>query len=335
VNSGGQLGAGRIDEASNSSPQRVAGGLTFTSLVAGLEHTCGLTDRGDAYCWGNGRAGQLGIGSVGLMSAPARVASGLSYLTLAAGARHTCGLTTGRSIYCWGDNAFGQLGDAVDRPIGPSGNRAYPVLISAAGAPAFLAIAAGALSTCGISTNGSTYCWGANSVRELGGDLPGRCAVIGTAALYDGTTPVPCSAAPVRVEVETLVSLAASKSGWCGVTVTTALFCWGNAFERPRLVEGARVTAAWVVDADVCGQEAGDSVACWGVWGRTGFPIVRPFGDQVRLANIARGIVHSCGLSTDGKSTVYCWGANSSGQLGDGTTNGRASPVPVLSPRAN
>ena len=55
----------------------------------------------------------------------------------------------------------------------------------------------------------------------------------------------------------TLASLAASNSGWCGVTVSTALFCWGNSFERPRLVDGALVTAAWVVGADVCGQEAG------------------------------------------------------------------------------
>ena len=141
-------------------------------------------------------------------------------------------------------------------------------------------------------------------MRELGGDLSGRCTVIGTQSRYDGTTPVPCSAAPVRLELPTLASLAASKSGWCGVTVTTALFCWGNAFERPRLVEGARVTAAWVVDADVCGQEAGDSVACWGVWGRTGFPIVRPFGDQVRLGGLANGLLHSCGIAKDGKGAV-------------------------------
>ena len=332
VNSGGQLGAGRIDEASNASPQRVAGGLTFTSLVAGLEHTCGLTDRGEAYCWGNGRAGQLGSGSVGLTSAPARVASGLSYLTLAAGARHTCGLTTGRSIYCWGDNSFGQLGDAVDRPIGPSGNRAYPVLISAAGAPAFLAIAAGALSTCAISTNGGTYCWGANSVRELGGDLPGRCAVIGTAALYDGTTPVPCSAAPVRVEVETLVSLAASKSGWCGVTTGARLVCWGNYFQRPQLVPEARATTAWVIGLDVCGRDNLDPISCWGVWGgRSGS--VRPFGEQVPLAKLAGGMTHSCGVSAGGREVVYCWGDNIGGQLGDGTTVFRPLPVPVLSPR--
>ena len=108
-----------------------------------------------------------------------------------------------------------------------------------------------------------------------------------------------------------------------------------NAFERPRLVDGARVTAAWVVGGDVCGQEAGDTVACWGVWGRTGFPIVRPFGDQVQLGGLANGLVHSCGIAKDGKGTVYCWGDNSSGQLGDGTSGARPLPVAVLAPRSS
>ena len=257
------------------------------------------------------------------------------YVTLAAGARHTCGLSAAHTIYCWGDNTFGQLGDGADRPIGPAGSKDFPVPVLVTGATTFTAIAAGSNSTCVLASNGGTYCWGANTMRELGGDLPGRCTVIGTQSRYDGTTPLPCSAAPVRLDLPTLASLAVSKSGWCGVAVGSAILCWGNSFDRPRFIDGARVTAAWVIGPDVCGQDLDDSVVCWGVWGRAGFPIVRPFGDQVRLGGLANGLVHSCGIAMEGKGIVYCWGDNSSGQLGDGTNVTRPLPVAVLSPRTN
>jgi hypothetical protein len=333
ANSSGQLGIQRVDDTIYRVPQRVGGGRKFTSLTAGANHTCGVTADGGAYCWGNGRFGQLGIGSVGLVAMPAAVAGGLAFRALAAGAHHTCGLTTVGAIYCWGENSVGQLGDAVDRPLGPQGARNHPVLISAAGSPTFTALAAGTWSTCAISTNGGTYCWGANAQRELGGDISGRCSVIGTQMFYDGTTPVPCSAAPIRLDVFELRALAVRESGWCGVTTAAAIICWGNAFERPRIVSDASVTTAWVVGIDVCGRHGFDAVTCWGVWGgRTGFPIVRPFGDQVPLAMLASGQLHTCGVSTSGRTIVHCWGDNGSGQLGDGTTVSKPLPVPVLSP---
>ena len=38
----------------------VTGGLTFSHLAAGLTHTCGLTQDGRAYCWGDNHWGELG-----------------------------------------------------------------------------------------------------------------------------------------------------------------------------------------------------------------------------------------------------------------------------------
>ena len=332
-NASGQLGFGRPDDANHEVPRRVAGDLRFASLTAGGEHTCGLTPAGVAYCWGSSHLGQLGVGGIGLFAAPTAVAGSIPFAMLAAGSRHTCGLTTGHQLFCWGDNTVGQLGDGTDRSsAGAPAGAASPARVALDGADVFVTIAAGSFTTCAAATTGSTYCWGTNAARELGGDFAGRCHVIGSLFIYDGT-PVPCTTAPVRVPTEhRIVSLTANGTGWCGVSVNNELLCWGNALDFPRVVAPARIVRAWVFGRDVCGLQPSGAILCWGVWGRIGFPEVRAFGDNVALESFAFGGLHSCGLSRDGRKLVYCGGDNSSGQLGDGTTELRTLPVRVLSP---
>ena len=61
--------------------------------------------------------------------------------------------------------------------------------------------------------------------------------------------------------------------------------------------------------------------------------VVRPFGDDVPLMNLGSSGGHSCGIARDGRGIVYCWGNNSNGELGDGTTMSRNLPTPVVTPR--
>jgi alpha-tubulin suppressor-like RCC1 family protein len=83
-NSSGQLGGPSTDTcvinvqpliavACGLKPVLVAGGLTFRSISAGAFHTCGVTDHGDAYCWGLGLDGELGNGERGISAEPVRV----------------------------------------------------------------------------------------------------------------------------------------------------------------------------------------------------------------------------------------------------------------------
>lgn len=60
--SDGQLGNGP-DAGDAEQPTTVVGGLTFVALSTGNSHTCGVTDDGAAYCWGDNRDGQLGDGT--------------------------------------------------------------------------------------------------------------------------------------------------------------------------------------------------------------------------------------------------------------------------------
>lgn len=93
-------------------PLKVAGGLTFATVVPGGTHTCGVTVAGAAYCWGRNDFGQLGDGSREGRTTPVRVSGGSSFASVTAGSTYTCGLTPVGAVYCWGHDQRGQLGGA-------------------------------------------------------------------------------------------------------------------------------------------------------------------------------------------------------------------------------
>ena len=94
-----------------ATPVPVSGRLKFVTVAAGLRHTCGVTIKGDAYCWGRNTIGELGSGVVGTNSnVPALVRGGVSFRRVTAGDRHSCGEGTDGQLYCWGSNQWGQLG---------------------------------------------------------------------------------------------------------------------------------------------------------------------------------------------------------------------------------
>ena len=96
----------------------VSGGLLFTDLSLGDDHSCGITASGQAFCWGDNQFGQLGDGSDVGTSSPVAVSGGLLFTSVSAGGRHSCGMTAGGLAYCWGANEHGQIGDQSwsDRP---------------------------------------------------------------------------------------------------------------------------------------------------------------------------------------------------------------------------
>lgn len=91
----------------------------LVSLAPGTDAICGLTAGGQAYCWGAGRAGQLGNGSTADSPALVPVAGGHTFTALMGGDGHFCGLTSEGQVWCWGANGSGQLGDGtfIDRAV--------------------------------------------------------------------------------------------------------------------------------------------------------------------------------------------------------------------------
>jgi uncharacterized protein YjdB len=145
-----------------SVPVQVAGGLKFSALAAGENHTCGLTVSGTAYCWGANGLGELGDGTTTTRYAPSPVSGGRTFAQLVAGGyQTTCALTSAGDAYCWGGNYAGAAGIGTDRsPL------TAPTAV--AGGLAIRTIVTGDFHTCAITLLNTPYCWGQQDQGEFG-----------------------------------------------------------------------------------------------------------------------------------------------------------------------
>jgi alpha-tubulin suppressor-like RCC1 family protein len=120
-NSAGQLGPNGPGSGVSPCPAGACSRVPITvpvpveiaedGLTLGGQHTCILSTEGDAYCWGDDSAGQLGDGSPGgFRSTPQPAAPGLRFSVLSAGDTHTCGVSLSGTLYCWGANGDSRLG---------------------------------------------------------------------------------------------------------------------------------------------------------------------------------------------------------------------------------
>jgi hypothetical protein len=145
----GQLGNGSGDD-DQLNPVPVSGGLSFASVSAGSEHTCGVTTSGAAYCWGIGSGGQLGNGTPGDRSTPVPVSGGHVFASVSANTNHSCGVTTSGAAFCWGKGFSGQLGNGSQND--------HPTPVAVSDGLTFASIDVGGDHTCGVATNGTVYC---------------------------------------------------------------------------------------------------------------------------------------------------------------------------------
>lgn len=323
----GQTGDGSYN--SSNIPTKVAGDLPIKSITAGALHTCGVTTANIAYCWGSNPDGQLGDGSTTIRRTPVQVAGATAFTSLTAGTEHTCGLTLAGLTMCWGHNDSGKLGDGTS---GSSTSSPVTVLYDVK----FGTIYAGYRHTCGISLAGATYCWGLNDNNQVG----------------DGTT----TNQSQPVAIGTGLGLSTLALGWqhtCGLSSTGAAYCWGMngngqlgddpwGSTQPTTVVAVsggqsftRIVAGY---GHTCGLTASGVVWCWGSnqFGESGrprdnFPVrvaAAPVSGSLTFSSLTAGKHHTCGVTTAGDA--YCWGYNSYGQIGDGTSgSNRDTPTRV------
>lgn len=302
------------------------------TVEAGHFHSCALTAAGGVACWGDNAYGQLGDGTTIQRLTPTPV-SGLSsgVVALAAGAWHSCALTSGGDVKCWGRNIDGQLGDGttIDRrtptaALGLSRN--------------VIALSGGTRHTCALTDAGAVKCWGLNVFGQVG----------------DGTTLDRHAPTDVSLLSKDIVAVTAGNYHNCAMTAGGDVSCWGYN-EEGQLGDGTQNNRLEPVPAvglprgivmivggerHTCALTFAGAVNCWG-WNSTGqlgdgssswrsLTPVTPTGMSSGVAALTAGGMYSCARKiSDGG--VWCWGANESGQLGDGTTTLRRAPVAASS----
>ncbi|PYP52557.1 MAG: hypothetical protein DMD45_04205 [Gemmatimonadetes bacterium] len=163
INDVGQLGDGTTTTTGPFTFVPVAGGLTFTTVSAGLyKSTCGVTTDAAVYCWGF---------DAGYTPERQPAAPDVHFTAVSTGSVHACGAGTAGAAYCWGEDTYTQRGTGY-----PSGDTA-PQGLPVTGGLSFVAISAGGAHTCGVTSDGKAYCWGLNDQGQLGNGTIGSHAI--------------------------------------------------------------------------------------------------------------------------------------------------------------
>ncbi|MFN7002096.1 MAG: Ig-like domain repeat protein [Roseinatronobacter sp.] len=249
---------------------------------------------------------------------------------IAVGGEHACALTFGGEVYCWGSNARGQLGDGNrdDR------FRARPVQGLR---QAVTQISMGLNHSCALLANARVFCWGDNRAGQLGDSAAGAFSTVPVAVARAGGS----------------TSIATPGNSSCLLDGNRAMQCWGNnghgqlgiastdhqdTPRRVRRLEGNMLAmATGGVGQHNCALNEIGRAFCWGRnhFGQVGDGTLSSRSVPTRVdlrtgrdwQEIAIGGLHGCARNAAGRS--FCWGANQSGELGDGTTDSSLTAVAV------
>lgn len=227
-----------------------------------------------------------------------------TWIAVAAAWNHTCGVRSTGAVYCWGRDEVGQLGD--DALAG--GESASPVQVS--GVSGATSVATGPWHSCAVTDQGNVMCWG----------LPG----------WTGTGVASGSTATVTVPgITDAVRIAAGNYQTCALRSTGEVACWGY-------IDGEALTPAPLGDLDdvtsidakhlsACATLTTGALVCWYPYDAD--PTPEPIPGVAGAIDVAVGAFHTCVVHST--SQVSCWGSNTKGQLGNGTTESSGVPVVV------
>jgi alpha-tubulin suppressor-like RCC1 family protein len=247
-------------------------------------------------------------------------------VAVATGEEHTCALLANGTGRCWGQNIDGQLGDNSTERF-----RFMPVTVT--GLTSAVAITAGRFHSCALLANGTVRCWGTNVNGSVG----------------DGTRTMRRVPVPV-VGLSNAVAIVAAGEHTCALLADGSVRCWGDTSSgvlgdgstislrlTPVAVNGlVDAVAIATGSAHSCAARVDGGVSCWGsnfvgqlgTGDATGMDQRTPIRITVfNAVAISGGNGHTCALLAGGGA--QCWGWNTSGVLGDGTTMQRLFPTTV------
>jgi alpha-tubulin suppressor-like RCC1 family protein len=311
-------GADDVDQASDyrmffvdETKMKPAGnGLLFTSVAAGIQHSCGVASDGSVSCWGRP---WVTFSTSDTAAPPSRISNLPAMSIVAVGTVSACALTGSGAAYCWGDNTFGELGNG-STTSSVSG-------VAVAGGLTFTAITVGGNFACGLLASGQAYCWGADPYGQLGTGADQNS--------YPSCGETPCANSPVPVAGSlAFVGLTAGYTHACGWLANGSAYCWGDNLYGELGVGNLSGPA-------LCSPSSGGYKG----WPCSTSPALVSAAQPYQ--RVSAGYNESCAL--DGTGAAYCWGVAYGGNtpapqavsggysfVWIGTTNTGACAVTVL-----
>ena len=341
VNPGSGLSWGGFDHLGvcNGAANRLAPGplplVNAIAVAAGAGHGGAIDDQGRAWVWGGNSFGQLGTGSLSPACALTQNAFGSRYQALSLGGDHSLWLRTDGRIEAAGYNGTGALGQ-------PSSVYLSQSLLVVPGNATYTAVAAGNFFSLAVRADGTLWVWGSNGRGQYG-----------TAPATDGVhrhTPVQVAGLPVGLR-----AVAAGSAHALALDNTGQVWAWGET-SNGKLGIGS-TSASWAPPTRVALSGNFIAIACgaefslalrddgvlyvWGIdetgqlgqgrnLGMSNLPLVVPGLPPIKAMDGGWGLGHTLAAGRDG--SLWAWGRNDAGQLGDGTRVDRNTPVRVLPP---
>lgn len=332
-NSKGPLGDTTF--ASKSSPiQTVAGGTNWKLVASGHYHSVAIKTDGTLWTWGFNVNGGLGDNTVGTKTSPDQtIAGGTTWKQSAAGRYHSVAIKTDGTLWTWGRNTSGELGDNT------IAHKSSPIQTVAGGANWKL-VACGRYHNLAIKTDGTLWTWGVNGNGQLGDNT--------IAHKSSPAQTVAGGANWKQVAGGDLFSVAIKTDG--------TLWGWGlNTFGN--LGDDSRVDKSSPVQTVAGGTNwkqvaAGNHTAAIktdGTLWTWGYNFAGQLGDNTSGQNksspiqtiaggtdwktVGGGGNHIAAIKTDG--TLWTWGFNGAGRLGDNTVANKSSPAQTIAGGTN
>lgn len=305
----------------------------FVAADLGDDFGCVVRSDGAVFCWGaysNGRLGTAATADVTALSSATAVTgftgdAGTAATTVSTGANHACALRDDGHVFCWGLNNGAQIGLSTSTPSSATPNQ---ISLSARA----LDIAAGYSHTCALLVGGTVQCWGSDAMGQLGDSASGTTSA----------TPVTVALASGGGTLGNVAQITAGDNHTCALTASGDVYCWGQIVVGSFIGTASTATAVtgWQATPtqlsagsdNTCARLVDGTVACVGAnaTGRSGKDpnlysvvtapaVVTGIPSTELVTQVGCGVLHSCAYTVSGKT--YCWGANSNGELGRGSTS--------------
>jgi alpha-tubulin suppressor-like RCC1 family protein len=341
-NSSGRLGDGTA--ITRRSPVSVIGGFTdWIEASAGGGHSVAVRANGTVWAWGSNSNGRLGDGTIITRSSPVSVVGGFTdWISASAGSFHSVAVRANGTVWAWGYNSSGQLGN------GTTTDRSSPVSV-VGGFSDWISASTGQAHSVAVRANGTVWAWGSNNIIEF--LIGGGQSVIPTGQLGNGTITDRSSPVLVVGGFTDWVQVSGGSYHSLGVRANGTVWAWGyngsgqlgdgTLISRSSPVSVVGGFTDWISasggSSHSVAVRANGTVWAWGFnySGRLGdgtiinrsspVSVVGGFTDWI---SASAGSFHSLGVRANG--TVWAWGRNSNGYLGDDTITSRSSPVSVV-----